>query len=74
DGIERVEKIAAEIKSRFNIAVDAADGSSDARKTKLVEASEVILACAKAGVQVVSKAQLKGDGLLIAADVNAVPP
>ncbi|TIW38302.1 MAG: methylenetetrahydromethanopterin dehydrogenase, partial [Mesorhizobium sp.] len=42
--------------------------------TKLVEASEVILACAKAGVQVVSKAQLKGDGLLIAADVNAVPP
>ncbi|ESZ21589.1 MULTISPECIES: NAD(P)-dependent methylenetetrahydromethanopterin dehydrogenase [unclassified Mesorhizobium] len=74
DGIERVKQIAAEIKSRFNIAVDAADGSSDARKTKLVEASEVILACAKAGVQVVSKAQLKGDGLLIAADVNAVPP
>ncbi|TIX78584.1 MAG: methylenetetrahydromethanopterin dehydrogenase, partial [Mesorhizobium sp.] len=74
DGIERVEQIAAEIKSRFNIAVDAADGSSDARKTKLVEASEVILACAKAGVQVVSKAQLKGNGLLIAADVNAVPP
>ncbi|TIL75416.1 MAG: methylenetetrahydromethanopterin dehydrogenase, partial [Mesorhizobium sp.] len=74
DGIERIKQIAAEIKSRFNIAVDAADGSSDARKTKLVEASEVILACAKAGVQVVSKAQLKGDGLLIAADVNAVPP
>ncbi|TIQ00267.1 MAG: methylenetetrahydromethanopterin dehydrogenase, partial [Mesorhizobium sp.] len=44
DGIARVEKIAAEIKSRFNIAVDAADGSSDARKPKLVEASEVILA------------------------------
>ncbi|TIM60919.1 MAG: methylenetetrahydromethanopterin dehydrogenase, partial [Mesorhizobium sp.] len=56
DGIERVKQIAAEIKSRFNTAVDAADGSSDARKTKLVEASEVILACAKAGVQVVSKA------------------
>ncbi|RWO66208.1 MAG: methylenetetrahydromethanopterin dehydrogenase [Mesorhizobium sp.] len=74
DGIERVKQIAAEIESRFNIIVDAADGSSDARKTKLVEANEIILACAKAGVQVVSKAQLKGNDLLIAADVNAVPP
>jgi methylene-tetrahydromethanopterin dehydrogenase len=74
DGIERVGKIAAEIKSRFEIDVDAADGSNDARKTKLAEASEIILACARAGVQVISKSQLKGSGLLIAADVNAVPP
>ncbi|ADV13368.1 NAD(P)-dependent methylenetetrahydromethanopterin dehydrogenase [Mesorhizobium ciceri] len=74
DGIERVKQIAAEIESRFHLTVDAADGSSDARKTKLVEANEIILACAKAGVQVVSKAQLKGNDLLIAADVNAVPP
>ncbi|TGQ37284.1 MULTISPECIES: NAD(P)-dependent methylenetetrahydromethanopterin dehydrogenase [unclassified Mesorhizobium] len=74
DGIERVRQIAAEIKGRFKIDVDAADGSNDAQKTKLVAASEVILACAKAGVQVISKAQLKGGAMLIAADVNAVPP
>ncbi|RUY84455.1 NAD(P)-dependent methylenetetrahydromethanopterin dehydrogenase [Mesorhizobium sp. M7A.F.Ca.CA.003.01.2.1] len=74
DGIERVKQIAAGIESRVHLTVDAADGSSDARKTKLVEANEIILACAKAGVQVVSKAQLKGNDLLIAADVNAVPP
>ena len=45
------------------------------RKKKLVEANEVILAAAKAGVQVISKAQLaRRRGLLVAADVNAVPP
>jgi methylene-tetrahydromethanopterin dehydrogenase len=75
DGIERVRKVAAEIKSRFGVTVEPADGSTDARKKKLVEASEVILAAARAGVQVISKAELAGaDGLLIAADVNAVPP
>jgi methylene-tetrahydromethanopterin dehydrogenase len=75
DGIERVKGVAAEIKSRFGAEVDAADGSTDARKKKLVEASEVILASAKAGVQVITTAELVGaDSLLIAADVNAVPP
>ncbi len=74
DGIERVKEVAAGIRSRFELDVDAADGSSNAAKAKLVGASEVILACAKAGIQVISKQQLKSDGLLIAADVNAVPP
>lgn len=75
DGVERVKKVAAEMKSRFGVAVDVADGSTDARKKTLVEASEVALTAAKAGVQVISKATLKGaDHLLIAADVNAVPP
>ena len=74
DGAGRVRAAAAEIESRFKLAVEAADGSGDAAKTKLVAASEVVLACAKAGVQVISKAQLKSEALLIAADVNAVPP
>jgi methylene-tetrahydromethanopterin dehydrogenase len=75
DGDARVKKVAAEIKSRFSVSVEAADGATDARKKKLVAASEVILAAAKAGVQVISKAELAGaDGLIIAADVNAVPP
>jgi methylene-tetrahydromethanopterin dehydrogenase len=74
DGIERVKKVAAEIKSRFGVDVDTADGSTDERKKAVAEASEVILSCAKAGVQVISKTQMKGSGLLIAADVNAVPP
>lgn len=75
DGTERVNKVAAEIKKRFGTTVDPVDGSSTAKRKKIVEASEVILAAAKAGVQVISKAELAGaDALLIAADVNAVPP
>lgn len=75
DGTERVKKIAAEIARRFKVEVDVADGSTDAKKAALVEAAEVVLSAAKAGIQVISAAQLKkADALLIAADVNAVPP
>jgi methylene-tetrahydromethanopterin dehydrogenase len=75
DGTERAKKIAAEMTARFDVDVDYADGSTDAGKTKIIAASEVVLSAARAGVQVVSKANLKAAGdLLIAADVNAVPP
>lgn len=75
DGTERVKKIAAEMARRFNVEVDIADGSTEQKKSALAEASEVILSAAKAGVQVISAAQLKkADALLLAADVNAVPP
>jgi methylene-tetrahydromethanopterin dehydrogenase len=75
DGIERVKKIAAEMKSRFKVEVEPVDGSSDERKKELVETTQVILAAAKAGVQVISREHLSAaDKLLIAADVNAVPP
>lgn len=75
DGTERVKKIAAEMARRFNVEVDIADGSTEQKKSALAETSEVILSAAKAGVQVISAAQLKkADALLLAADVNAVPP
>lgn len=75
DGLERISKMAAEMKKRFGVDVEPADGSSGAKKAKLVEAAEVVLTAAKAGVQVISADQLKGaKDLLIAADVNAVPP
>lgn len=75
DGVARVKKVAAEIKNRFEASVDTADGSTEAGKKEAVSASEIVLAAAKAGVQVISKAQFENAGdLLIAADVNAVPP
>jgi methylene-tetrahydromethanopterin dehydrogenase len=75
DGVERVEKIAAEIRSRFGVGVKAVDGSTDALKKAVVQTSEVVLSAAKAGVQVISKVHLQGaDRLLVGADVNAVPP
>lgn len=75
DGTERVKAIAAEIKRRFAVDVNAADGSTKALKSAIVGESEVILSAARAGVQVISGSHLRQAGrLLIAADVNAVPP
>jgi len=74
DGKARVSRIAAGIEQRFKLAVAAADASDDTGKRGIVEASDVVLACARAGVQVLSKRQLAGTGVLVAADVNAVPP
>jgi methylene-tetrahydromethanopterin dehydrogenase len=75
DGAERVSKIADEMKQRFGVSVEPVDGSTDAKKKAVVDAAEVALTAAKAGVQVLSRDLLKSAGkLLIAADVNAVPP
>ncbi len=75
DGIERVTEIAASIQQRFDMNVEPADGSTEALKTAIVRDTEIVLAAAKAGVQVLSKAQLgSAGGLLVVADVNAVPP
>lgn len=74
DGLERVAGIAARMKERFKVDVDVRDGSTDAGRQAALHACEAVLSCARAGVQVLSAAQLQGDGLLIAADVNAVPP
>lgn len=74
DGAERVARLAAGIEQRFKLKVAAADASGDGEKRGIIAASDVVLACARAGVQVLSARQLAGTGLLVAADVNAVPP
>jgi methylene-tetrahydromethanopterin dehydrogenase len=75
DGVKRVSDAAAEIKKRFKVDVHAADGSDDAKKREVVANAEIVLSAGRAGVQVLSKDQIAGaKKLLIAADVNAVPP
>jgi methylene-tetrahydromethanopterin dehydrogenase len=75
DGPERVRRSAEEIKQRFGVDVDHADGSTEALKVKILENAEVALAAGRAGVQILSTAQIEqAPGLLVAADVNAVPP
>lgn len=75
DGVERVSKIAADMASRFGVTVEAADGSTDALKAKILAGAEVVLSAARAGIQVISAEQVAAAGdLSIAADVNAVPP
>jgi methylene-tetrahydromethanopterin dehydrogenase len=75
DGVKRVKDLAGNAKSRFDVALEHADGSSDQLKSAAIEDAEVVLCAAAAGVQVLSRAQLgKTPNLKIAADVNAVPP
>lgn len=70
-----VEAKAADFGKRFGRTFVPADGSSaDGRRTVL-ERAEVVLACGRAGVQVLSAAELQhARALKVAADVNAVPP
>jgi methylene-tetrahydromethanopterin dehydrogenase len=75
DGIKRVSDAAAEIKKRFGVDVHPADGSDEPKKEAIVAGAEVVAACGRAGVQILSRAQLElGTGLLVAIDANAVPP
>jgi methylene-tetrahydromethanopterin dehydrogenase len=75
DGIARVEKGAGEIKKRFGVDVDYVDASTDDKKLAALVNSEVVLCAGRAGVQIFSAEQVKkATKLLVAADVNAVPP
>ena len=75
DGIKRVGAAAAEIKKRFDVDVKSADGSDDARKGAILAGAEVALCAGRAGVTILSRAQLAAaPRLLVVADVNAVPP
>jgi methylene-tetrahydromethanopterin dehydrogenase len=75
DGVERVERAAQEIEKRFKTSVSAADASAPEKIRALLQKNEVALCAGRAGVQIVSEADIKAAGnLLIAADVNAVPP
>ena len=75
DGIKRVSDSAREIRARFDVEVRPADASGDAKKVEILADAEALFCAGRAGVQIVSSAQLAAaKRLMIAADVNAVPP
>jgi methylene-tetrahydromethanopterin dehydrogenase len=75
DGLKRVQQKADDIKARFGVEVRAVDVSTEEKKVEALEGVEVIFCAAAAGVQVVAKEALaSARSLLVAADVNAVPP
>jgi len=75
DGVERVKQLAESAKKRFGAEIGYADGSSEAANGRVLADAEIVLSAPKAGIRVVTKAQLaKAPKLLVAADVNAVPP
>ncbi|MBS7544903.1 NAD(P)-dependent methylenetetrahydromethanopterin dehydrogenase [Ancylobacter oerskovii] len=73
--IDTVRLKAADFKVRFGVDLLSAVARDDAEKLKLMPEAEVVLACGKAGVQILTADHLaEAHGLLVAADVNAVPP
>lgn len=75
DGPERIARVAAEIKKRFQLDVGSADGSTEEKKAEIANEADVVLCTGKAGLQILSKKQIDAaPRLLVAADVNAVPP
>ncbi|MEJ1160823.1 NAD(P)-dependent methylenetetrahydromethanopterin dehydrogenase [Prosthecomicrobium sp. N25] len=75
DGTKRVGGIAADMKARFGVDVEPADGSSPEKNAALAIDAEVLFAAGPAGVQILDAEQVAAaKSLLIAADVNAVPP
>jgi methylene-tetrahydromethanopterin dehydrogenase len=75
DGIARVGKSAEDIKKRFNTTVTPVDTSTQDKKLAALADAEVVLCAGKAGLQILSIDELKqAPNLLVAADVNAVPP
>jgi methylene-tetrahydromethanopterin dehydrogenase len=66
---------AAEFEKRFSRSFAVADGSTAAGRRAVLADAEVVLACGRAGLQILSSAELSAARRLkVAADVNAVPP
>jgi methylene-tetrahydromethanopterin dehydrogenase len=75
DGVDRVAKGAAEMEARFGAKVKAADASTPEMVDAIIAESDVVFTAGKAAVQIISKTQIDAaKNLLVAADVNAVPP
>jgi methylene-tetrahydromethanopterin dehydrogenase len=75
NGIDVAEKAAQDTAARFKVTLHGVSGGDRAAVRHSLAAADVLLACAAAGVQVVSAEDLAlARRLQVAADVNAVPP
>jgi len=73
--LDRAKKVSEVCNARYGAKTVAADASKQDLKSQLMKNCEVVLATAKAGIQVFNKQDLAAmSKLLVAADVNAVPP
>lgn len=73
-GVSAVQGKAEEFGRRYGVTLSCADTSTGG-KAALMERAEVVLACGKAGVTVLTADDLRAaKRLRVAADINAVPP
>ncbi len=74
-GLPPVQTKADAFHQRFGVELACADAPDDAAKEALLADAEVVFACGRAGMQILSARHLAAAGrLLAAADINAVPP
>jgi len=74
-GLSAVEPKAAEFHRRFGVELACADAPDDAAKETVLADAEVVFACGRAGLEILSARHVSAAGrLLAAADINAVPP
>ncbi|RZL87452.1 MAG: methylenetetrahydromethanopterin dehydrogenase [Variovorax sp.] len=74
-GIDAAEAAARETGKRFGVSLGGVAGGDPAAVRASIADADVLLACAPAGVQVISAETLAfAKQLKVAADVNAVPP
>ncbi len=75
DGPERVRRLAEESNQRFDANLQYADGSTEGQKTEILKECDLTFSAGPAGRQLLTTHQLReAEKLLVAADVNAVPP
>ena len=69
------QEVADEYNKRFRVDMQGEDYGSEKSIFRMLEISDVVMGTAKAGIQILSKASLrKAKRMVVAADVNAVPP
>ena len=69
------QEVADEYNKRFSVDMQGEDYGSGKSIFRMLETSDVVMGTAKAGIQILSKAYLrKAKRMVVAADVNAVPP
>ncbi|CAD5372173.1 NAD(P)-dependent methylenetetrahydromethanopterin dehydrogenase [Rubrivivax sp. A210] len=74
-GADAAEQAAQATGRRFGVTLHGASGADRAAVRASIADTEIVLACAAAGVQVLSAEDLgHANRLAVAADINAVPP
>ncbi|MBB6308790.1 methylene-tetrahydromethanopterin dehydrogenase N-terminal domain-containing protein [Xanthobacter tagetidis] len=74
-GLTPVTIKAAEFQQRFRVDLACANAETDAEKAALLAASDVVISAGRAGVEILSASLVAAaETVLVAADVNAVPP
>jgi methylene-tetrahydromethanopterin dehydrogenase len=75
ENTSRARRTADEVKARYGADVEPIEANTETLKLAMMQQADVVLATAKAGHRVVTKELLaSAPRLLVAADVNAVPP